>query len=404
MTELLQLSDEQRRTIFNQVGFLEGLSPEVVEKDWWVTLTLKAVFETKYAPHLLFKGGTSLSKCWKLIKRFSEDIDLAIDREYLGFAGDLSNKQIHNLKKTACSFTSNDLKSAIEERLLQLDVPVNMITLEAEPVPDTFPDKDPQVLRLIYPSLYEPIDYIPAIVKIEVSGRSLKEPWSECFIQSFVSDHLPGQQFSGKPFKVFAVEAKRTFLEKIFLLHEEFLKLEDIRHLRMSRHLHDLIKLMDTIHGWEAITDTALYASIIIHRSKYNKLKAVDYNTHAVATINFIPPAAIRDEYAKDYEIMRERMINEDAIKFDELINRLKELSERLRSPVDFKSIIDSAVKNDPKNSSNPNFMIEGSTIIIPVIYPSITDSLNGNHSQYEVTFIRENGGLIFKTLRKLKP
>ena len=70
MTELLTLTEEQRRNVFNQVGFLAGLSPKVVEKDWWVTLTLKAVFQTEYAPHILFKGGTSLSKCWKLISRF----------------------------------------------------------------------------------------------------------------------------------------------------------------------------------------------------------------------------------------------------------------------------------------------------------------------------------------------
>jgi len=410
MTELLTLTEEQRRNVFNQVGFLAGLSPKVVEKDWWVTLTLKAIFQTQYAPHILFKGGTSLSKCWNLISRFSEDIDLAIDREYLGFGGDLSVKKIHNLKKAACEFTTNVLKTALEEQILALGVPEGMVTITAKPVLPTFPDMDPQELRLAYPSLYEPIEYIADLVKIEVSGRSLKEPWATCTIQSFVTEYLPGQDYSGEPFEVFAVEPKRTFLEKLFLLHEEFLKLDDIRHLRMSRHLYDVVKLMDTIHGWNAILDLELYEFVIAHRTKYHKLPGINYKTHAVATINFIPPESIRKEYQSDYQVMRERMIHEEnAPSFEQLITQLQELLNRIQSPIDFggrtlQEIIEDAQQNDPKDSSSPNFMIEGSAITIPVTY--ITDpvkpvSQKNENARYEVIFLRKNKELVFRKIKK---
>ena len=81
-----------------------GLNAKSIEKDWWVTLALKALFSGSYAAHLVFKGGTSLSKCWKLIDRFSEDIDLAIDRKFLGFAGELTKKEIgKKLRKASCA-------------------------------------------------------------------------------------------------------------------------------------------------------------------------------------------------------------------------------------------------------------------------------------------------------------
>ena len=72
---------------------------KAIEKDWWVTLVLKAVFKSKYAKHILFKGGTSLSKCWNLIQRFSEDIDLSIEHDFLGFTEDLSKSQVKRLKR-----------------------------------------------------------------------------------------------------------------------------------------------------------------------------------------------------------------------------------------------------------------------------------------------------------------
>ncbi|MEI9945848.1 MAG: nucleotidyl transferase AbiEii/AbiGii toxin family protein [Chitinophagaceae bacterium] len=409
MTELLTLTEEQRRTVFNQAAFLAGLSPEVVEKDWWVTLTLQAIFKTEYAPHILFKGGTSLSKCWKLINRFSEDIDLALDREFLGFGGNLSNTRIKALKKANSLFTSSELRTVIEEQLIILGVPAGMTTLTAKPVPANSSYPDPQELRLIYPSLYDAIEYIPADVKIEVSGRSLKEPWSTCQINSLVGEHIPGQPFSGQPFQVAAVEPRRTFLEKIFLLHEEFLKTENnIRHFRMSRHLYDVVKLMDTLHGWKAILDTELYEVVRLHREKYYQLPGVEYNTHLTTSVNFIPPATVTDLYRQDYQKMLEQMIREnDPPNFQALITGLEELTQRLRVPADFKGktieqIIADAEQLDPKDSTSPNFMIEGGTVTIPLSYNEDGKPMaDAKAAHYTVKFVRKDKALTFP---KVKP
>jgi hypothetical protein len=323
MVEWLKLSDEQRRNSLTVAGGVTGLPVVSIEKDWWVTLTLQTVFSTPYASNLLFKGGTSLSKGWQLIERFSEDIDLAVDREMFGFAGDLTNTQIKKLKRRSCEFTSNELRVAILEIL-------NAKGVTAAEVQD--PDKDPQQLILRYASLYDELQYFKPQVLVEVSSRSLKEPWSNRPIQSFIGESIPDQVFSDKPFNIPTVAPKRTFLEKAFLLHEEFLKApEKIKGDRMSRHLYDLEKLMDSNHGIEALDDATLYRAIVQHRSVYNKQPHVDYATLAPHTISFIPPQNIIESWSKDYKTMEGTMIYGEALSFEKLMGRMHELLTRFR-------------------------------------------------------------------------
>ena len=105
-TDWLKISEERRIEILNQASNNTGLPAIAIEKDWWITVALKASFALKYSPNIVFKGGTSLSKGWNLIERFSEDIDLAIDRKFFGFEGDISKSQIKNLRKISCEFIS----------------------------------------------------------------------------------------------------------------------------------------------------------------------------------------------------------------------------------------------------------------------------------------------------------
>ncbi len=93
------MPEETRKNLFAQVALKKKLPEQAIEKDWWVVHTLFILFSMTCAPHLIFKGGTSLSKGWNLIQRFSEDIDLVIDRQFLGFSGDLDTRQIKNLRK-----------------------------------------------------------------------------------------------------------------------------------------------------------------------------------------------------------------------------------------------------------------------------------------------------------------
>ena len=110
MNKFLTLTKEQRAAVFERVGASVGLPMQAVEKDFWVTVILQAVFSLPVAQHLIFKGGTSLSKAWGLISRFSEDIDLAVNPIALGAAeGDLTKKQIKKLRKASSLFVSEQL-------------------------------------------------------------------------------------------------------------------------------------------------------------------------------------------------------------------------------------------------------------------------------------------------------
>ena len=335
MIEWLKLNEEQRRTSIEQASAATGLLPSAIEKDWWVTLTLKALFNGAYKDSMIFKGGTSLSKCFDLIERFSEDIDIALAPEAIGLSHKEhpTGKEIDALRKQGYIFTSEVLIKDLKEALAALGVDLNLITITAEAFVENRSYPDPQSLYLSYPTLFDKNEYLPNVVKIEVGVRSLKEPKTTVSIKSILSDYIPATLYKEDYFEVKAVEPHRTFLEKMFLLHEEFQKPDPskIRHERMSRHLYDLEKMMDKEPGKKALADNELYYIIIKHRQTYTRIGSVDYKTHDKATINIIPPESVIGAYKTDYETMRAVMIYGDTLDFEILIKRLEELIERFR-------------------------------------------------------------------------
>ena len=117
MNEFIKLSDKDRINILTQASIRKKLSLRAIEKDWWVTMSLRALFECQCFNHIVFKGGTSLSKAWNLIERLSEDIDIAIDRKFFGFEGELKKKQINNLRRTSCSYIKDILQSELNQKM-----------------------------------------------------------------------------------------------------------------------------------------------------------------------------------------------------------------------------------------------------------------------------------------------
>lgn len=329
MKAFINLSERDKLNVFNQVSERTGLPSSAVEKDWWVTLSLNIIFSLSYSKHIVFKGGTSLSKAWNLIERFSEDIDLVIDRKHLGFEGELSKTQVKKLRKASCSFIGSEFYKDINEALIKLGV--QDYELVVQETKDT--DTDPLIIELQYKSLTETSDYLRPRVLIEVGARSLMEPVENKPIISMVSDEFRELPFAETEITIPVVSPKRTFLEKIFLLHEEFQKeTQFIRVERMSRHLYDLEKLMDTIHGTEALKDIELYNTIVAHRKNFNAIRGIDYAKHNPQLINILPPEATINEWGKDYKTMQESMFYGDTISFDKLMVRIAELNTRIKT------------------------------------------------------------------------
>ena len=329
MKAFIKLSKKDKLNIFNQVSEKTGLPSSAVEKDWWVTLSLNIIFSLSYSKHIVFKGGTSLSKAWNLIERFSEDIDLVIDRKHLGFEGQLSKTQVKKLRKASCSFIGSEFYKDINDALIKLGVTdYELVVQETKDI-----DTDPLVIELRYKSLTETSDYLRPRVLIEVGARSLMEPVENKSIISMVSEEFRELSFAETEITIPVVSPKRTFLEKIFLLHEEYQKdTKFIRVERMSRHLYDLEKLMDTTHGTEALKDIELYDTIVAHRKNFNAIRGIDYANHSPQLINILPPEETIKDWEKDYKTMQESMFYGTTLSFGKLMERMAELNARIKT------------------------------------------------------------------------
>lgn len=326
------LSAKDRLFILDQVNGRTNYDQQTIEKDWWVTQVLRVLFTQPYAEHLSFKGGTSLSKAWNLIERFSEDIDIAISREYLGFAGELSRTQVSDkLHRAACSFVREKMQNDVREGLIAMGIPADLfkVYVNITPVSTT----DPEIIYIDYQSVLPNSEYIAHTVKVEVSGRSMHEPVQTTPLQSQIDEFLPQSNITQPAFPVDVVCPERTFLEKVMLLHEELTKpTAEMRTERMSRHLYDLERMLHTDIAERALSDEHLYRSILEHRRKFIGLKGFDYDTLYPQSLSLEVPADILPDWRKDYENMRQSMIYGQSVPFDELLTEIRQLNARIHA------------------------------------------------------------------------
>ncbi len=324
MNNWLTLSKEEQIELFTQIGVKTGLPPQAVEKDAWVSLILRMIFTSELSCHLIFKGGTSLSKAFNLIQRFSEDIDLGIDRQYLGFKGNLSRGQIRKLRKACHTFVSLDLAELLTKQLVNYGIEKELYKVIVENTKVS--DQDPETIKLNYQSLFGEVSYLPQRVLIEVGARSLIEPHQEVNLKSLVDEHYPKSDFAEGGFLVNTTNPQKTFLEKLILLHEEFEKPpEKIRHLKMSRHFYDIGQILDSEFGQEALKNTELFENIINHRKVLTPMKTTDYETLVLQSLNIIPPNEHLSNYKSDYKEMQSSMIYGESLDFDVLLAKIKQ-------------------------------------------------------------------------------
>lgn len=278
-----------------------------------------------------------MSKCWHLVDRFSEDIDITIDREYLGFSGTLSKTQISDkLRRATCSFVRETMQHDIAEQLHKNGIAKNKFQVNVDITHIT--TTDPETININYDSVLTfSIDggnglYVLPKVKVEVSGRSMNEPVNEVPLESMIDQVYPKAPFAEPKFNVRAVLPERTFLEKLFLLHEEFAKPKDlIRVERMSRHIYDIGQMLKTPIVEKAIHNEQLYRQVVEHRRKFIGLRGFDYDTLYPDSLNIVPPETIIEQWKADYENMRLHMIYGESVSFEELINNLRDLNDRIK-------------------------------------------------------------------------
>lgn len=330
MKKIVSQSPEIQRRLYSQIGNKLGLHPLSVEKDLWVTTVLQVLFSLPYADAMVFKGGSSLSKVWNLINRFSEDVDIAVDRRLFGIEGDVTKKQMKKLRKQSSLFVKEKLSPDLKSRFEEVGIGEYCTLL---PQPDgvgdgTYPE--PRKIFIQYETAFKDSvhPYVVSSVMLEVGARSLIEPTSKTKVKSLIEVNSPVTTTIVDSEVVTAMPEK-TFLEKVFLLHELFSTEGCALANRKSRHLYDLESMMDMPFALAAVRDNELWENIRHHRSIFTPIKGIDYDEDIRKNLRLTPPSRYESVWKDDYTAMQEQMVHGKSLSFEELLLRMKDLSTR---------------------------------------------------------------------------
>jgi len=337
----LQIPEQRRLLAYQQVDAAMGLQAVSVEKDFWVCWTLRELFGLPgVGEHLTFKGGTSLSKAWKLIERFSEDIDLVVDKEVLGYGSDAapdkapSNKQrkarLENLMDSCRLWVQGTIQPAFAARITEALGDFGW-KLEVDPEMT-----DGQCLLFHYPSIFPSgsAGYVRPVVKIELGARSDDWPHETKSIHPYVIEHFPALDPDAS-FTVRDLAAERTFWEKACLLHEEtFRPADKPRKLRMARHYYDLWCLLRAGVGDMALLNKTLFQRVAEHREIFFRYSWVDYSTHKPGTFRLSPPADHIANWRSDYREMLGPMFFGETPTFEQMMAAAAEFEKTFNATV----------------------------------------------------------------------
>ena len=311
---IIGATDVERRDLFLGAAGRLGTPVQNVEKDFWVCWTLDALFNGLPAdgPRLLFKGGTSLSKAFGLISRFSEDIDITVFREDLGQpieAADLDG--LTGKKRRAKLDAIRDacktyIATAFTKQLNDLAAEaMTKASFRIEPDPD---DKDGQTVLFWYPAVTAAEgDYIRAAVKIEAGAKSALDPHIAATVTPYVAEDLPDLNLNVG--NVTTVKPERTFWDKVMILHglcQWYEKRGELRHggQRVSRHYYDIYRLAHAqgLEGWQA--DQALAKDCATHARLFFGSPDLGLETAAAGSFTLNPNQKMRSDLEKDYTAM----------------------------------------------------------------------------------------------------
>lgn len=343
MDKVARLPHAERAALFGETGAARGVANTIIEKDFWVCWTLKRLF---YLPEgaaasLVFKGGTSLSKAFGIIHRFSEDIDLSFDRADLGYTGDrdpeqegLSRKKtgqlIDDLMVDVEKHIASNLRPALQAAIVQeLGEPQNgewSLSIDAD---------DPQTMNFHYPPAlpadeYQGIAYITPRVKLELGARGDPWPAEKRDIRPYAAEDFP-DFFEDPDTTVTVLSAGRTFWEKATALHAGAHRPADSPTPQyFSRHYYDLAMLLDSEEGRAAALDLELFATVAKHKATFFRSGWASYDTARPGTLRLMPSKERLKDLRSDYRAMAPMMFDDTPPSFDVILSTIEKLQETI--------------------------------------------------------------------------
>ena len=336
MDDFAKLSPDDRTDLFRAVGDKRGIGPELIEKDFWVCWTLKRMFHTKGMPSVLFKGGTSLSKVYHAIQRFSEDIDLSLDRATLGFGGsdDPSKATSGKQRKKRLDALTEACRVTVRETVL----PVLLAEIEKllparsqwmlAPADD---DQEQLTLAFAYPSSFSEVaSYVRRQIRLEFGARSDHWPAAEADVSSYAAEDFP-LAFKLPNARVRALAAERTFWEKATALHAWHSNPASVVAERRSRHYYDLACLYEGEIGKRALADHKLLHDVAAHKATFFSASSAHYELAKPGTLALLPPEAQLRSLRVDYAGTTE-MIFGKAPTFDHILEVLTQINTAINT------------------------------------------------------------------------
>ena len=345
MDKVARLPRAEQAALFGETGAARGVANTIIEKDFWVCWTLKRLFHLPEgaAASLVFKGGTSLSKAFGIIRRFSEDIDLSFDRADLGYTEDRDPEQEGLSRKKAGQLIDDliaDVEKHIAEKLLpalrsaiveQLGEPKNAewsLSIDAD---------DPQTLNFHYPPAllageYQGMAYITPRVKLELGARGDPWPAEARQILPYAAEDFP-DFFEDPVTTVTVLSAGRTFWEKATALHAEVHRPEESPTPQyFSRHYYDLAMLLESEEGKAAATDLELLATVAKHKATFFRSGWASYDTARPGTLRLMPGEERLKDLRADYRAMAPMMFDDTPPSFDVILSAIEKFQETINA------------------------------------------------------------------------
>jgi hypothetical protein len=322
----INLKASERQELFAEVAAMQGRPPIVIEKDFWVCWVLHQVFSrSQWGRHFVFKGGTSLSKVHNIIERFSEDIDLIIDWCVLGYGKDEplaekpSKTKQDRFNKEVVAKSRAFLASELLEEL-------KTIFSVCQGVEVAIHKDDPDSIVIQYPAAFSNAYILPQI-KLEIGPMASWVPSSWYNIKPYAAEAFP-EIFQQSECKVLAIEAIRTFWEKITILHQQAHRSGPMPS-RYSRHYYDVYQLETSGALNQTIKDMELLNDVVKFKQQFYPCNWARYDLAEPGTLKLVPPDELFQGLATDYSAMKQ-MIFGATPGFDEIMACLKELESKI--------------------------------------------------------------------------
>ncbi|MDP5189249.1 nucleotidyl transferase AbiEii/AbiGii toxin family protein [Rheinheimera baltica] len=325
MKAVAQLSEQERKELFSETATAMGITSAAAEKDFWICWVLMQVFEdTVLNKYLRFKGGTSLSKCYKAIERFSEDIDLILDWTQLTqedpTAERSKNKQ-GQLNQSINELAKYYIADTLLPRLIELMGDTCKLVVDPE---------DPHTVNINYPKAFDS-EYLRPQVRLEIGPLAAMLPMEWCEVQPYAAEYFP-DVFEQANVSVPTIVVARTFWEKLTILHAEAYRPDDkLLPSRYARHYYDVYKLVQTGLYKTAIEQPNLLAEVVVFKQKFYPSGWANYGTATLAGLVLHPSEHHMGALKADYGQMQEMLFG-DKPRFDDILATLIELEREVRA------------------------------------------------------------------------